>query len=113
MGMFNLVRPESKTICPQCDIEDYWWVQFMYGPLLLARYEIGSTIAWKTEGRREGFPGESHVFAEGVEQGCHHCGYQPAEEKKFDIEIRFDRIESVRESDGTIDYRGEYWTMIL
>lgn len=115
MGVFNLLRPEGKTICPQCGIEDYWWIQFRYGPLLMTRYEIGSCINWQATGHGsgEGRPGQSGVFAEGIEQGCHHCGYHPADERLFDIKIRSDKVEDIRESDGSVHYRGEPWILML
>ncbi|WP_147268618.1 hypothetical protein [Sphaerisporangium album] len=96
MGLFNLVRPKTKTVCPRCGVEDYWWIQFKYASSTMARYEIGSTVEWGVPGYPEiGTLGLPHVFTEGISQGCEHCGYAPEDDEYSDIELRKDEIVDV------------------
>ncbi|TDE60429.1 hypothetical protein E1295_00920 [Nonomuraea mesophila] len=108
--MYNRLRLPFHLECPACGERDRWWLQFRFGTLTLADYELGHRVNWLRRGLKEGRPGLGRVLIQGTLEECPHCRADlgPAHEIWI-IEVRDDVFATVVEDTSGQGYWQEFW----
>ncbi|MBB6350211.1 hypothetical protein AB0C18_12855 [Nonomuraea muscovyensis] len=74
MGLFNRVKLPDPLTCPNCGVAGIWTAQFRFGATDQIDYEVGQRLSWEYIWAVEGEPGHHRVLAQGILEGCPHCG---------------------------------------
>ncbi|SEM91488.1 hypothetical protein [Nonomuraea pusilla] len=115
MGLFNRVKFPKPLTCPNCGVTGIWTAQFWFGATDLIDYEVGQHLNWEYRWAVAGEPGHHRVLAQGVLEGCRHCGTYDFGGSLWEmvvIEIVDDVIVSVVQDTSGDGWWAEDWRVL-